>query len=346
VRATLPYGSRSGNNDPSSVRRFLREFGAQKGDPEDAPGAERSAGQPALVSQGAGFFISSDGYLATNHDLVENSTTVEILTDENKTFVASVVGKDPRSGLALLKVDGKEPGKDFAHVRFADRAPRVGEWVIAVGNSFGLGSTVTAGVVSARGRDIGPDTYQDLLQIDAPVNRGSSGGPVFNAGGEVIGVMTAIVSPGGGSVGIAFAVPADEAGKVVSQLRSSGAVTRGWIGLQVIPITPQIADRLGLNAVKGVLAAEARTGGPAATAGIKAGDVITSFDDKPVTDTRDFTRRIADTPPGTAVTLTVLRKGEPTRITVELRQSPRQDPRGAAMQPTPGLARVLAGFLR
>jgi serine protease Do len=258
----------------------------------------------------------------TNHRLLANSKTAEIRTDDDRTLVANVVGSDPKSDLALLKVDGRS---DLPHVRFADKAPRVGDWALAIGNSLGLGSAATAGIVSARGRDIGPDAYDELLQIDAPVNQGSAGSPTFDVNGEVVGVNTAIFSPTGGSVGIAFAVPADEAKKVIAQLQSKGRVTRGWIGLQVQAITPDIADGLGLAEPKGALAAEAQEGGPADQAGIKPGDIITSLDNKPIVDTHAFIKRVGETPPGTSVDLTIMRNGQERRIVVALGEFPKQD---------------------
>ncbi len=324
------------------LRRFFDGSGAPKapGAGPQAPGVgPQGSSDPSeravLVSQGTGFFISGDGYIVTNHRLVANSKTVEIKTDDDKTLVARVVGNDPRSDLALLKVDGRT---DFPSLRFADHAPRVGDWALAVGNPFGLGSTVTAGIVSARGRDIGPAAYQDLLQLDAPVNQGSSGGPTFNANGEVVGVITAILSPAEGSVGVGFATPAEEAKKVAAQLQSKGTVTRGWIGLKVQVVTPDIADGLGLTDLKGALVAEPQAGGPADKAGIKSGDVITSVNDQPIADPREFIKRIADAAPGTSVALTLVRKGQQQRVSVALGEFP-NGPRGSASQrgfgPTP-----------
>jgi serine protease Do len=330
-------GSSGADSEDSPLNRFLQEFGEPKETPDDAPGAAEGqrgpSGRAVLVSQGAGFFISADGYAVTNNHLVGDSKTAEIRTDDDRTLTANVVGSDPKSDLALLKVDGRS---DFPHVKFADRAPRVGDWALAVGNPFGLGSTVTAGIVSARGRDIGPDTYEDLLQLDAPVNQGSSGGPSFDVNGNVIGVNTAIFSPSGGSVGIAFAIPADEVRKVIAQLRSKGSVTRGWMGLQVQVITPDIADGLGLGELKGALATAPQAGSPADKAGIKPGDVITSIDNRPIADTREFIKRIGETPPGTSVDLTILRDGQQRRVAVALGEYPRQQGQRSDTEPDLG----------
>ena len=184
----------------------------------------------------------------TNNHVVDKADTVEITTDEGKTYTAKVIGTDPRTDIALIKVEGRS---DFPYVKLSDKAPRVGDWVLAVGNPFGLGGTVTAGIVSARGRDIGAGPYDDFVQIDAPVNKGNSGGPTFDVDGNVIGMNTAIFSPSGGSVGIAFAIPAGTVKSVVSQLKDSGKVTRGWIGVQIQPVTDEIADNLGLKAPEG-----------------------------------------------------------------------------------------------
>jgi serine protease Do len=198
----------------------------------------------------------------------------------------------------------------------------VGDWVIAVGNPFGLGGTVTAGIVSARGRDIGAGPYDDYLQIDAPVNRGNSGGPTFNLRGEVVGVNTAIASPSGGSVGIAFAVPAETTARVVASLKDSGSVARGFLGVQIQPVTPEVADAIGLREPKGALVAHAEANGPAAKAGLKRGDTILSLDGRPVADARDLTRRIGAKAPGTKADLRVWREGREQALVVELGRQP------------------------
>src|SRR4029077_15244957 len=214
-------------------------------------------------------FISADGYAVTNNHVVDHASSVEVKTDDGKTFTAKVVGTDPKTDLALIKVDGKT---DFTFVNFEDQQARVGDWVVAVGNPYGLGGTVTAGIVSASGRDIGSGPYDDYLQIDAPTNKGNSGGPTVDMNGNVIGVNTAIYSPSGGSVGIGFDIPAQTAKLVIAQLKDKGTVTRGYIGVQVQPVTQEITDSLGLKTAAGALVAEPQSDGPAAKAGIKAGD--------------------------------------------------------------------------
>ena len=200
----------------------------------------------------------------TNNHVVQNAENVQVTTDDGKTYTAKVIGTDPRTDLALIKIDGN----DFPYVKLSDTTPRVGDWVLAVGNPFGLGGTVTAGIVSARGRDIGAGPYDDFIQIDAPVNKGNSGGPTFDVDGNVIGVNTAIFSPSGGSVGIAFAIPADTVKSVIAQLRDKGSVTRGWIGVQIQSVTPDIADSMGLKQASGALVSEPQKDSPAAKAGI------------------------------------------------------------------------------
>jgi serine protease Do len=209
-------------------------------------------------------------------------------------------------------------------VKFADTSPRIGDWVLAVGNPFGLGGTVTAGIVSARGRDIGAGPYDDFIQIDAAVNRGNSGGPTFDVEGDVIGVNTAIVSPTGGSVGIAFAIPAETVKAVVAQLRDKGKVTRGWIGVQIQEVTPDLVEDLGLTAPRGALVAEPQPGAPAAKAGIESGDVIVSINGKEAHDSREVARIISGLPPGTSATIGVIRKGQEKSFNIMLGNLPDQ----------------------
>jgi serine protease Do len=286
------------------------------------PGEPRRPPNRDLVTgQGSGFFISPDGYAVTNNHVVDKADTVEITTDDGKIYGAKVIGTDPRTDVALIKVDGRN---DFPSVTFADRAPRIGDWVLAVGNPFGLGGTVTAGIVSARGRDIGAGPYDDFIQIDAPVNRGNSGGPTFNVDGAVIGVNTAIFSPSGGSIGIAFAIPAETVKTVVGQLRDNGRVSRGWIGVQIQPVTAEIAESLGLKGTQGALVAELQANSPAVKVGIQAGDVITVVNGVPVRDARDLARQIGAMAPGANVRLNVLRKGQERDVMVTLGELPSQ----------------------
>jgi serine protease Do len=306
----------------SPMDRFFRRS-PDSGIP-NIPGApddlrRQAPGRNLVTGQGSGFFISADGYAVTNNHVVDKAETVEVGTDDGKTYSAKVIGTDPRTDVALIKVEGRN---DFPHVRFADKPPRIGDWVLAVGNPFGLGGTVTAGIVSARGRDIGAGPYDDFIQIDAPVNRGNSGGPTFDVDGGVIGVNTAIYSPSGGSVGIAFAIPAETVKSVINQLKDKGAVSRGWIGVQIQPVSADIADSLGLKGTQGALVAEPQASGPAVKAGIQAGDVITAVNGTAVRDARDLARQIGAMSPGTTVRLTVLQKGQEKTISVTLGELP------------------------
>jgi serine protease Do len=279
---------------------------------QPAPNAPQR--RQTITAMGSGFFISSDGYAVTNNHVVDHAQSVQVTTDDGKSYAAKVIGTDPKADLALIKVDGT----DFPHVRFADHPPREGDWVVAIGNPYGLGGTVTAGIVSAHGRDIGSGPYDDFIQIDAPINKGNSGGPAFDVNGNVIGVNTAIFSPSGGSVGIGFDIPAATAKAVIAQLKDKGHVTRGWIGVQVQPVTADIADSLGMKTANGALVDEAQPASPAAKAGIKSGDVITAVDGATIKDSRQLAQTIGAMSPDKSVTLNVIRNGESKTFTVTL----------------------------
>src|SRR5216683_427795 len=304
--------------------RLPREGRMRQGEPDTPPGIIPDEPdlprRPGLTaSQGSGFFVHPDGYAVTTNHVIERSKAIEISTDDGKSYPARLVGSDPNTDLALLKVEGA-PG--FPFVRLADKAPRVGEWVLAIGNPFGLGGTVTAGIISGRARDIGLGTMNDFLQIDAPVNQGNSGGPTFDLNGDVVGVNSAIFSPSGGSVGIGFAIPAETVKPVIAQLKDKGKVIRGWLGVEIQPITLDIAENLGLKQVKGALVARQQSNSPAAKAGIMSGDIITSLNGASVGDARDLVRRIGNMAPGTPVNLVVFRKGEEKMVTVMLGELP------------------------
>jgi serine protease Do len=300
----------------SPMERFFRRFGAPDGLP---PGLRGGGRGHVIMGQGSGFFISADGYAVTNNHVVDGASKVEVTTDDGKTFSAKVIGTDARTDLALIKVEG---GSGFPFAKLSDAKPRIGDWVLAVGNPFGLGGTVTAGIVSAMGRDIGNGPYDDFIQIDAPVNKGNSGGPAFNTEGDVVGVNTAIYSPSGGSVGIAFSIPASTVKSIVAQLKDKGSVSRGWIGVQIQRVTPDIAESLSLKKAEGALVTEPQTNGPAAKAGIESGDVITAVNGDPVKDERELARTIGGMAPGAAVKLDVLHKGANKVIDITLGQLP------------------------
>jgi serine protease Do len=301
----------------SPMERFFRRFGGPDGLPPGLKGGPRGRGP--VTGQGSGFFISPDGFAVTNNHVVDGADKVEVTTDDGKTYLAKVIGTDPRTDLALIKVSDRT---DFPFAKLSDTKPRIGDWVLAVGNPFGLGGTVTAGIVSASGRDIGSGPYDDFIQIDAPVNKGNSGGPAFDVSGEVMGVNTAIYSPSGGSVGIAFSIPASTVKSVIAQLKDKGTVSRGWIGVQIQPVTSDIADSLGMKKAEGALVAEPQANGPAAKAGIESGDVITAVNGESVKDAKELARTIGGLAPGAAIKLNVLHKGQDKVINLTLGQLP------------------------
>lgn len=315
-KSAMLQQNRMDSDEDSPFDQFSRQFGF----PGGMNGMPRQRHQ-VITGEGSGFFISTDGYAVTNNHVVDHAQSVQVTTDDGTIYTAKVVGTDPKTDLALIKVDGK---KDFPFVKFSDQKPRIGDWVVAVGNPFGLGGTVTAGIVSASGRDIGNGPYDDYIQIDAPINKGNSGGPAFDMNGNVIGVNTAIFSPSGGSVGIGFDIPSSTAKLVVAQLKDKGAVTRGWLGVQVQPVTAEIADSLGLKAARGAIVDNPQDGSPAAKAGIEAGDVITAVNGTAIKDSRDLARTIATLAPGTSVKLDVVHKGDTKTVTLALGELPNE----------------------
>jgi serine protease Do len=299
----------------SPFEKFFRQYGDENGPGRRLPHHEK------ITGVGSGFFISADGYAVTNNHVVDHANSVQITTDDGTTYTAKVIGTDAKTDLALIKVEGKS---DFPYVNLETETPRVGDWVVAVGNPYGLGGTVTAGIISAEGRDIGSGPYDDYIQIDAPINKGNSGGPTFDTKGNVIGVNTAIFSPSGGSVGIGFDIPASTVKMVVSQLKDTGSVTRAYIGVQVQPVTAGIAESLGMKNATGALVDEAQPNTPAAKAGVQAGDVITAVNGNPVKDSRSLAREISAMAPGSTAKLDILRKGEQKSIEVTLAKMPNQ----------------------
>jgi serine protease Do len=281
--------------------------------PRDPRGGGTPNPRPSQA-QGSGFVISADGYVVTNNHVIDKAAKITVTFDDGEKLEADLVGADSRTDLALLKL---KSNKTFKFVKFASSPGRVGDWVVAVGNPFGLGGTVTAGILSAASRDIGSGPY-DFIQIDAAVNRGNSGGPTFNLDGEVIGVNTAIYSPSGGNVGIAFAVPAKTAMAVVEQLKKSGSVSRGWLGVKIQNIDEDTAASLGLAAAKGALISEVTPNGPAAAAGLKAQDAILQVQGTRIEDSRDLARRIAEFSPNTSVDVRVWRGNAEQTIKVKL----------------------------
>lgn len=309
----------------SPFEKFFRQFGG----PGVEPGVPQGRGGHA-VGLGSGFLIGADGYVVTNNHVVEGAEDVHIALTDGTTLDADVIGTDPKTDLALLKV---ESDKALPYVEFGDSDTlRVGDWVMAVGNPFGLGGTVTAGIVSARGRALGNSPLDDFIQTDASINKGNSGGPMFDMSGKVVGVNSAIYSPNGGSVGIGFAVPAAVAKPVIAQLKENGHVTRGWLGVQIQPVTPEIAEALGIDGTKGALVAGVMDETPAGRSGVKSGDLITAVNGQPIEQLRDLPRIIAGHKPGDTVKLAIQRDGDGRTVAVELGTMP-DEPQVASAAP-------------
>src|SRR5579863_213488 len=316
----------------SPFEDFLRRFFDQHGgggqvDPGPFSQDPNEEGGVKRIALGSGFIIDPSGYIVTNNHVVGDAAKVQIILQDNSKYTARIVGRDPRTDLAVLKIAADKP---LPYVAFGDSsAAQVGDWVVAVGNPFGLGGSVTTGIISARGRDIHSGQFDDFLQIDAPINRGNSGGPTFDLNGQVIGINTAIYSPNGGSVGIGFAIPSNLAKTVVAQLKSGGKVSRGWLGVQIQEVTPAIAASLGLKGEHGALVSVVTPNGPGAQAGLKQGDVILSFNGSEVTQLRDLPRLVAAVAPGSTGSLTVWRGGQSSELHVTLGEAP-ENPRVAS----------------
>jgi len=301
----------------SPFKEFFEEFFNQQ--------RQRNGEEPTrrATSLGSGFIIDAAGYVVTNNHVIAEADEIKVVLNDDTELKAEVVGRDPKTDLALLKVESE---KSLPFVSFGDSdTVRVGDWVLAIGNPFGFGKTVTAGIISARSRDLEAGPYDDFLQTDAPINRGNSGGPLFNLDGKVIGINTAIFSPSGGSVGIGFATPARLAEHVIGQLRQSGRVQRGWLGVRIQPVDEDIAEGFGLSEPTGALVASVTAGGPAEQAGIVAGDVIVSFDGKPIPTMRMLPRVVAETDVGKAVKVEIVRQGERLTFDVTLGEMPADD---------------------
>lgn len=334
TQAASPQGEPGLNLPPGHpLERFFEQFGMPQ---QGGEGGAQPA--PRRMAQGSGFFISADGYIVTNNHVVEGAEEIEVVMNDGAKMDAKVIGTDPKTDLALLKADVEN---EMPYVRFAEKDElRIGDWVVAVGNPFGLGGTVTTGIVSARGRDIGSGPYDDFIQIDASINQGNSGGPTFDLAGNVVGVNTAIYSPSGGSVGIGFAIPSEVAKDVIADLKEHGEVRRGWLGVSIQPVTPEIADSLGLEDPSGALVAEVIKDSPAESAGLKAGDIITAIDGKPMEDAREVSRRVAAFEPGEETDFTILREGEEQNVEIALGTFPDEPQRVAEAAPASKLAEL------
>ena len=324
--------------DDHPLKRFFRDFGDERFG-NQMPGQRRAERwrdrrdhKPRLrpSSQGSGFFISEDGFLVTNNHVIDGGTAFTVVMNDGTELDAKLIGRDPRTDLAVLKVNDK---RKFTYVSFADdKKVRVGDWVVAVGNPFGLGGTVTAGIVSALGRDIGAGPYDDFLQVDAAVNRGNSGGPTFNLSGEVVGINTAIFSPSGGNVGIAFAIPASVAKDVVAKLMADGEIARGWLGIKIEPVTTDVAEAIGLSEAAGALVnGQQNADSPGYKAGLRDGDIVTAVDGDPIKGPKELARKIGSMEPGKVVDLSVWRDGKSISVKVTLGKL--QEDRVASAEP-------------
>ncbi len=303
----------------SPFEEFFRQFQDQFGQgPDSAPQDTQPRGK--MGSLGSGFIVDPSGYVVTNNHVIDGAQEITVTLQDGTALPATLVGRDAKTDIALLKVKSEKP---LPSLEWGDSdAARVGDWVMAVGNPFGLGGTVTKGIVSARGRDIHSGPYDDYLQLDAAINRGNSGGPTFGMDGRVIGINTAIYSPNGGSVGIGFAIPSNLAKDVVAQLKDKGHVERGWLGVKIQQVSPDIAESVGMSQPKGALVAEVTPNSPAAKGGLQQGDVILSYGGKPVDALRDVTRRVAETKAGDTVDVTVMRHGKEKTLSVNIAPLP------------------------
>ncbi|MBB1125419.1 Do family serine endopeptidase [Thiospirillum jenense] len=301
--------------DDSPLHEFFRHFHGQFEQFGDQFGRE-----PRQEGQGSGFIIDPKGYVVTNHHVIADADQISVTLTDGRRFDAKLVGRDVKTDLALLKITSPTPLPAVA--LGTSTSARVGDWVLAIGNPFGLGGSVSAGIISARGRDIQSGPYDDYLQIDAPINRGNSGGPLFDASGKVIGVNTAIYSPSGGNIGIGFAIPAETVAMIVNQLREKGTVERGWLGIQIQPVTDEIAASLGLNNTRGILVTGIIPAGPAANSDLRAGDVILQLNGQALADYRELTRRVAELPAGSTAQLLVLRGNQQVTVAVQIGQMP------------------------
>jgi serine protease Do len=300
---------------PGGMDELMRRFG---GIP--FPFAQRGAPPAVTAGLGSGFIIDASGLVVTNNHVIDGATEMSVTLHDGRQFTARLVGRDELTDLALLQIEG---AKDLPTVSFGDSEhARVGDWVVAIGSPFGLGGSVTAGIISARGRDIHSGPYDDYLQIDAPINSGNSGGPILNASGEVIGVNTAIFSPNGGNIGIGFAIPAADAEQVIAELQHKGSVTRGWLGVQIQEVTPEVAEAFSLGEAQGALVSSVQSDSPAARAGVQVGDVIQKFNGEAVDSPRELSRSVARTEPGEKYSIEVMRKGESRRLVAVVDHNP------------------------
>ena len=323
-------GARPNIPPGSQFEEFFEEFFKNRRGQGDSPAPNRPRRTNSL---GSGFVIDPSGIVVTNHHVIAEADEVTVIFTDGRRLKAEIIGRDKKTDLAVLQVKSDTPLKA---VKFADSDKvRLGEWVVAIGNPFSLGGTVTAGIVSARNRDINSGPYDNYIQTDAAINRGNSGGPLFNLEGDVIGVNTAIISPSGGSIGIGFAVPSKVVQMVTASIQQFGEIRRGWLGVKIQQVTDEIAESLNLKPTRGALVAGIDDKGPAKPAGIEAGDVIIKFDGKDIKEMRDLPRIVADTPVNKDVEVIVVRKGKEEKKTVKLGRLEDDKPVKASVTPAP-----------
>jgi serine protease Do len=314
----------SADSQGQDLDELFRQFLDRQQGGGEAPKPRRA------TSLGSGFIIDASGFVVTNNHVIENADEITVITHDNEEFKAKLIGTDEKTDLALLKI---EAGKPLPYVNWGNSdQTRIGDWVLAIGNPFGLGGSVTAGIVSARQRDINAGPYDDFLQTDASINRGNSGGPMFNMDGEVVGINSAIYSPSGGSVGIGFAIPSNLAKPIIDQIREFGHPRRGWIGVRIQSVSPDLAEGLKLPGAKGALVASVTPGGPAEQAGIKQGDVVLKFDGRDVTEMRGLPRIVAETPVQTTVDVVVWRKGKEVNVSAKVGEYPENEDQASVEQ--------------
>ncbi|MCA0015450.1 DegQ family serine endoprotease [Mesorhizobium sp. B292B1B] len=293
---------------------YFRQFFGDQGMPMPKTPPQRQG--PRSEALGSGFIVSADGTIVTNNHVVDGASSIKVTLDDGTELPAKLVGRDAKNDLAVLKVKASKP---LPTIKWGDSDRLMtGDQVLAIGNPFGIGTTVTAGIVSARGRDLHSGPFDNFIQIDAPINHGNSGGPLVDVSGHVVGINTAIYSPNGGSVGVGFAIPSDQAEKVVAKLMKDGSIQYGYLGVEIQPVTPDVANAIGLDHAGGALVSRVNDGSPAASAGIETGDVITSFAGQDVKDPKDLSRAVADVSPGAKESLEVWRKGKAMQISVEV----------------------------
>ena len=322
-----------GMPDDPQLREFFERFFGGQGQPPmpGIPGPPGGGGAPPMMGLGSGFIIDKSGLIVTNNHVVQQADTVTVIRNNGEELQAKVVGRDEKTDIAVLRVNADE---DLPTVPWGDSDKvEVGDWVIAIGNPFGFGGSVSAGIISARGRNLQAGPYDDFIQFDAPINQGNSGGPLFDQQGNVIGVNAAIFSPSGGNVGVGFAIPSNLAREIATELAKNGSIERGWLGVSIQPVTEEIAESLGLQKAEGALVASLMQNGPAAKAGLRAGDVIQRFQDTEIKELRDLTTAVADTDPGSSAELTVWRGGSEETISVDIVKMPEEEQ--AALTPPP-----------